>query len=115
MISTVFLGVIAICVVLIIIKGVRDELRNEFKETSFLTPPSSYQKDTRTKIQKIEEMEGEYMTESKKIRNMPPPTIRTSGYHKELLQDTKHKQADMLIPQNLSEEDKDILKQFYNL
>lgn len=48
---------------------------------------------------------------------MPPPTIRITGggdTNSDSVIDTKHKRAEVLIPQNLSEGEKQILRDFYN-
>jgi hypothetical protein len=109
MITTILLGVIAVCAVWLVAKGIRDDLREE----SFKAPTEP---ELQTRIKKMEDAGRPMMTEREKLRAMSPPEIRSSGYHSgDLIHDTKHKKADMLIPQDLSEEDKQILRDFYNL
>lgn len=52
-----------------------------------------------------------------KEKVIPPPDIRVSNAAtgNNPIVDTKHKKAEILIPQNLSEEEKQIVKDFYNL
>lgn len=58
--------------------------------------------------------EGESIMRKKEV--LPPPDIQVSGHGGgSLIVDTKHKKAEILIPQNLSEEEKQIVRNFYNL
>lgn len=67
-------------------------------------------------IDRMERIEEVHFTEGKK-QVLPPPEIRVTNAitGDNPIVDTKHKKAEILIPQNLSEEEKQVLRDFYNL
>lgn len=98
MVTTILLVVIAMSAVWLVVKGIRDDVKEEY----FDIPNDSF-------IKVMEKGES-----NKNIKMEKPPEIRVSSRDEGWIR-TKNKESNILIPQDLNEEEKQILKDFYNL
>jgi membrane glycosyltransferase len=128
-----FIGAAGIFVLVgVIIKQLlkeRDRVIEEMKKKLEAIEEEVENRDTLVRIEKLmidnkeerereewEERESRVVVEKSNKSFAAPPMISVGGHEgEEWVQDIKHKKAEMLIPQNLSEDEKAVLREFYNL